>query len=197
MDMDKFSVYNDIRAKLLAGGIPAELILDVCHGCFIYGAGDCFSISWVTGGADLFCAVLAEWAGNACCGMAGQPARDSAGNRNAPSRPTAPPCCAPAEVDSGSAPNCAADDAHGNRYPPKNSLSKSVRRIPVSSVFRPASGTCAPLPSAYRRMRPESPTFCRFVSSSAPLFAPERTKSPKSKAASPGMTVSRSNTHRP
>ena len=41
--MDKFSVYDDIRAKLLAGGIPAELILDVCHGGFVYGAGDCFS----------------------------------------------------------------------------------------------------------------------------------------------------------
>lgn len=77
--MDKFSVYDDIRAKLLAGGIPAELILDVCHGCFVYGIGDCFSISWVTGSADLFCAVLAEWAGNACCGMAGQPIGDSAG----------------------------------------------------------------------------------------------------------------------
>ena len=43
MDMDKFSVYDDIRAKLLAGGIPAELILDVCHGGFVYGIGDCFS----------------------------------------------------------------------------------------------------------------------------------------------------------
>ena len=77
--MDKFSVYDDIRAKLLAGGIPAELILDVCHGCFVYGIGDCFSISWVTGSADLFCAVLAEWAGNADYGMARQSARDSAG----------------------------------------------------------------------------------------------------------------------
>ena len=79
MDMDKFSVYDDIRAKLLAGGIPAEHILDVCYGGFVYGAGDCFSTSWVTGGASLFCAVLAEWAGNACCGMAGQPIGDSAG----------------------------------------------------------------------------------------------------------------------
>ena len=79
MDMDKFSVYDDIRAKLLAGGIPAELILDVCYGGFVYGAGDCFSTSWITGGADLFCAVLAEWAWNACCGMAGQPIGDSAG----------------------------------------------------------------------------------------------------------------------
>ena len=79
MDMDKFSVYDDIRAKLLAGGIPAELILDVCHGCFVYGAGDCFSTSWVTGSADLFCAVLAERAWYADCGMAGQPMGDSAG----------------------------------------------------------------------------------------------------------------------
>ena len=79
MDMDKFSVYDDIRAKLLAGGIPAELILDVCHGCFVYGIRYCFSTSWVTGSADLFCAVLAEWAGNADYGMAGQPIGDSAG----------------------------------------------------------------------------------------------------------------------
>ena len=76
--MDKFSVYDDIRAKLLAGGIPAELILDVCHGGFVYGAGDCFSTSWVTGGASLFCAIVAERAWYADCGMAGQPIGDSA-----------------------------------------------------------------------------------------------------------------------
>ena len=71
--MDKFSIYDDIRAKLLAGGIPAELILDVCHGGFVYGAGNCFSTSWVASDAGLVCAILAEWAWNACCGMAGQP----------------------------------------------------------------------------------------------------------------------------
>ena len=57
----------------------AGFVSNVCHGGFVYGAGNCFSISWVTGGADLFCAVLAEWAGNACCGMAGQSIGDSAG----------------------------------------------------------------------------------------------------------------------
>ena len=61
MDVDKFSVYDDIRAKLLAGGIPAELILDVCHGCFVYGIGDCFSILGLL--AVLTCFVLSWQSG--------------------------------------------------------------------------------------------------------------------------------------
>ena len=54
-------VTGDFAGAGSAGLEAAELILDVCHGCFVYGFGDCFSILGLL--AVLTCFVLSWQSG--------------------------------------------------------------------------------------------------------------------------------------